>query len=468
MSRPTPKLIRTTSGIISNQENDPICWNYASCAMFVRLVCNVLNIPEDNTCDDMYEYIKDFDATYAKKKCSDNSYKKICLYVFFFRLGMLIFSCGRTGIGNTSNKFMDILKEPRTEIIEKLYEDEDEDEDESDNKRRIIQIAMILVREFRKKIKEYRVKMPLLIPSNFRVTRQTSEITRNLDKGLYVLLSINIGKGKYSEEFNEYKTNMKKPFAKYINHGATDYDGHAMVITGYSKIYKSKDIAFHVRNSWGKQWGNNGYIDILSSELPILNASFLAFEGISSEILTQTIAKTTIKKPELNVIDESDDPAIYERSLYEHALGVKLMDVFEVDTIDVPIEREQFDIVLMELLPYEEGDSSVPDEILTFIHKYNNHPGDNLQEPITVKDIVIASRFASDENDESISFQMMLPYIDKATLRKVKTPRSASKSTKVKKSPTVASTLKSRPPLSRYSNKTKRNNQDKSHKSDSE
>ena len=183
--------------------------------------------------------------------------------------------------------------------------------------------------------------------------------------------------------------------------------------------------------------------------------------------------KTTITKPELNVIDESDDPAIRERSLYEHALGVKLMEAFEVDTIDVPIEREQFDIVLMVLLPYEEGVSSVPDEILTFIHKYNNYPIDNLQEPITVKDIVIASRFASDENDESISFQMMLPYIDKATLRKVKTHRSTSKSTKVKKSPTVASTLKSRPPLSRYFNTTKRNTkrntkQNKSHESDSE
>jgi hypothetical protein len=418
----------------------------------------------------MYEYIKDFDATYAKKKCSDNSYKKICLYVFFFRLGMLIFSCGRTGIGNTSNKFMDILKEPRTEIIEKLYEDEDEDEDESDNKRRIIQIAMILVREFRKKIKEYRVKMPLLIPSNFRGTRQTSEITRNLDKGLYVLLSINIGKGKYSEEFNEYKTNMKKPFAKYINRGATDYDGHAMVITGYSKIYKSKDIAFHVRNSWGKQWGNNGYVDILSSELPILNASFLAFEGISSEILTQTIAKTTIKKPELNVIDESDDPAIYERSLYEHALGVKLMDVFEVDTIDVPIEREQFDKILQnKLLPYDDEDVdvededadedadedevSVPDEILTFIRKYNNYPIDMLQEPITVRDIVLASRFVSDENyelipfEESISFTMMLPHIDIDALRKSYPPESISVKKSVSTMPKQNKTIKKTPAI---------------------
>ena len=229
MPKPTPKLIRTTSGIISDQQEDPLCWNYASCTMFVRLVCNVLNIPEDDTCDDMYQYIKDFDTDKAIEKCSPDAYKKICLYVFFFRLGMLTFTCDRTGIGHTSNKFMDILKEPSPKIIEKLYEDE------SDNTRKIIQTAMELVREFREKIKKDVVKMPFLFPSNFIKTHQ-SVITRNLDKGLYVLLSINLGKGKYAEEFSKYKTETTKPFAKYINRETIDHFGHAMVITGYSKI----------------------------------------------------------------------------------------------------------------------------------------------------------------------------------------------------------------------------------------
>lgn len=76
-----------------------------------------------------------------------------------------------------------------------------------------------------------------------------------------------------------------------------------------------------------------------------------------------------------------------------------------------------------------------------------------LQEPITVRDIVLASRFVSDENyelipfEESISFTMMLPHIDIDALRKSYPPESISVKKSVSTMPKQNKTIKKTPAI---------------------
>jgi hypothetical protein len=396
------KLMRRPSGVVSEQDG-PNCWNYTFCAMYVRYICNVLNVPEDESCVDMYEHIREFNVTTAKEKCrTADAYNKLCLYVFLFWFATTSFPCGEKiyKVVRAFNKFI-FSGENEEAIINQISSEL------SESGNPVVEAAMTMINAFRVRAKMQGQKPPLLLPTNVPLVNTNDfksmidTIKDNLNNGLYVGLGINIGHGEYAEKFNSYNKLQPKPVAKYIKNQTQDERGHIMVITSYSGISRSKEIILHVRNSWGKGWGNDGYIDIFSSELPVLDADVVFLIVINKKNLTQKTVKHSVKsvKYEIEEIDEEIDEE-------ERALEEKLLEAFEKTNANDPITKDEFDEALLNgLLPYE--NQSIPDEIFEFIQEKNN-TDDDTEEPITVRQIVIASRFR-EEND---SFDMMLPSIN--------------------------------------------------------
>ena len=70
-----------------------------------------------------------------------------------------------------------------------------------------------------------------------------------VDKELYLYISLDINKS------------TNKIFEKYKSQHAT----HAMTIVGYNDDINGKSII--IKNSWGKKWGDQGFVTILLDEL---------------------------------------------------------------------------------------------------------------------------------------------------------------------------------------------------------
>ncbi len=104
------------------------------------------------------------------------------------------------------------------------------------------------------------------------------EIKKQLNAGYPVIVGAEIDKDFKANGYNNYNS------VPYIwNHYASDNRiGHAMVVVGFSDRLQ----AFKVMNSWGNQWGNNGYCWISYDFFPkCIKEAYIAKDALNTKKL---------------------------------------------------------------------------------------------------------------------------------------------------------------------------------------
>jgi len=376
---------RQLSTNVSNQDLGPDCWNYSCCRVVVRLICNVLNIEdnENDECDVLYSRFMDFNYEYAKEKCIKNgdssSYKKILLYFFFYCLGNAIFSCEldvetkKKQLLHESFKYtdrVDVDPEEKTKkyrssrgmsaiiVYNTFLEDVLNNENfmNHESVENIYKIGLVwestrmefetivypLISEFIKQTNGNCIYKSIhCLNQDDVIEKKTKEEKREelenlFSHGLYASINVNLGDDEYIRKFSNYIPDPEtgqlpiKPYAGFIKNKKEG--GHGMTIVEYNNIKDNEMLKeLIIKNSWGKEWGNNGTIKIFSSEL-IGGGSFITWiEPADFKVLKQTKEiKTVDKEPRENL------DFIYEDFNYVyHTKILKLLEViFNGEEID--------------------------------------------------------------------------------------------------------------------------------------
>lgn len=131
---------------------------------------------------------------------------------------------------------------------------------------------------------------PFVIDSFRKIKKDKTEIKSNIVQGKLVLFGAQCG-----TLFNDYKGGV------FSYEGSdTQVDGHAMVICGYDDT-KGPNGAFKVANSWGKEWGENGFIWI-DQDFFVSNPNF-----IKSQPLIMNSKNTAITVDQNNTAVNKED-----------------------------------------------------------------------------------------------------------------------------------------------------------------
>lgn len=337
---------RQPSFIVSKQTSGD-CWNYSICRVIVRLICNVLDILDQSIpeCNSLYEALDKFGANKAKYYCkptpADSSdYIKLLLYVFFVYLGYTNYAvCENTHSGRQVKGKLD-GQNPTIALEYFVNTILNSKTLGRDFFAYVNNMGFINVSTIHPELKSEltTVILPLLInfgdstnhsclvkrfpPVNAGKFINMSDMkqpdinsgiqtcNRILDKGLYLTISVYMGSGQYKKEFNNYRKNNDgllptRPYAekiiikleevkkdeneqKIIKQNQGKLGSHAMVIIKYD-IVDGEDglFVYTIRNSWGSNWGDNGTIQILSTELAALSARFNWIEPSDLSVLKQ-------------------------------------------------------------------------------------------------------------------------------------------------------------------------------------
>jgi len=394
-----PVLRRQPSINVSDQKAGD-CWNYSSCRIVTRLICNVLNIepPTDNECNELYTHINEFHYTIAKETCEPGAYEKLLLYFFLFCLGYSKFTCAinketqqneQSINGQSSERvlefFTDNLLNNRdfrnNEFVKNIGESGlvsySTNPDEDTTQKEFERVIYPLIDNFHRVTKKQKVKYSVnKIDMNTPGILDT--IKELLNHGLYIGIGISIGDGKYSDKFTEYKADGRpRPIAKHIDMKG-DLGGHAMHVIDYSNIENKPDILqLTIRNSWGNDWGNNGKINMLSSELKQLTARFSYIRPSNLNILQQKADNHPIVPEDKNTED------IYE---FDELYEIKKEKVLELLRRFGDINKKKFHD-LYEILV---GDNLYDDEINEVFNEIN-HNDSNILDPYELSSMLVAN-----------------------------------------------------------------------------
>ncbi len=108
--------------------------------------------------------------------------------------------------------------------------------------------------EMKTKAKQYRIDYWRQV--NFQDPR---EVKAQINAGYPVIIGTKIDKG-----FEEIGNSGENPCI-WKQYNGTDFNGHAMVVVGFDDHLK----AFKIMNSWGSQWGNDGFCWISYDFFPV-------------------------------------------------------------------------------------------------------------------------------------------------------------------------------------------------------
>lgn len=340
-------LQRQPSIVVSKQTSSD-CWNYSICRVIVRFVCNVLDILDQNipTCNSLYEALDDFGMQkaiyYCKPTPQDSSdYVKLLLYVFFVYLGYTNYAvCDISESGRQLKGKLD-AQNPTVALeyfVNTILNSKSLDRDffvyvnslgfmnisniHPDLKSELTKIILPLLITFGD-LTNHSCLVKRFPPVNSDRHLNMSDITQHdinngietcnriLDKGLYLSIGVFMGSGKYKEAFYSYRKNKEgllpiRPYAeniilKYekvegdeneqkriIKKNQEGFGAHAMVIIKYDIVDVEDGLFIYtIRNSWGSEWGDNGTIQILSTELAPLCARFNWIEPSNLNVLKQ-------------------------------------------------------------------------------------------------------------------------------------------------------------------------------------
>lgn len=128
------------------------------------------------------------------------------------------------------------------------------------------------------------------------------EVKAQINAGYPVLIGANIDKG-----FEEKGHGSQNPYI-WDNYDSTESSGHAMVVVGFDDHLK----AFKIMNSWGIEWGNNGFCWISYEFFPIcVHEAYVMKDAMNSkgQVLTSSNSlliegKDALNKDEYNVAIE--------------------------------------------------------------------------------------------------------------------------------------------------------------------
>jgi hypothetical protein len=338
-----PKLIRQPSRNVSEQQG-PDCWNYGSCRILTRLICNVLNINESETssCDELYLNLEKFNIKDAKDKCTQllqydpSAYHKFLLYYFLFSLGNSRFSCR---INPETNEYerrvtgqkeevvlaffcKDLLNNKHFKSNEYVTTIQQSGFVDANTQKEFTNVVYKLIDDFQKIVLKDRTGCQLKTIHSNEDHDFLSKIKSVLEKGLYISVGLSLGHGDYEYKFSKYKGSQgMRPVAKYIE-PCSSYEcvmnGHILVVTSYSKIIgEENEVMVNIKNSWSNKWGDNGNISMFPSELTALTAMFSWIEPNSDDSLQQKVIMKSVNKEPADKLEIIDEPKEFHYKLKE-------------------------------------------------------------------------------------------------------------------------------------------------------
>jgi len=238
----------------------------------------------NDECDSMFKYDFDnygtFDIDKAKRLCSrsgtqSNKYKKLILFVFLLYVGMNQYGClqdegnGRRRpiyVGQNINHVLQFYLDTIINIEDETYKTHLSMQDIPTE---VKETAFELIDEFHAIGKTY--KLQVYNKMNYMIDK----IKNVLNHGLYISIGLYFGDSKFYDAFYNYEKGSKRPALRSLDI-KKEYNPHAMVIVDYC-IDKGKDV-FLIKNSWSKDWGINGTIQLKLSEILLLEPIFLWIE----------------------------------------------------------------------------------------------------------------------------------------------------------------------------------------------
>lgn len=317
-----PILNRMHSTGVSIQQG-PFCWNHSTTRIIARLICIQLNICGTETseitdlndeCDSMFSYDFDnyetFDIDKAKRACSRNGvptdkYRKMILYVFLLYVGMNHYGCLiNEGNGKrrptTRGQYTDeVLQFYLDELINVKNESYKTHPSMQDIPREVKEQAFVMIEQFHALGKTY--KLHVYSRGNIAANNVINKIKNALNHGFYISIGVNLGDSEFRDAFHEYSKDAKRPALRSMDI-KNEYHSHAMVIIYYC-IDKNEEM-FLLKNSWPKDWGIDGTIQMRKSEILLMDPEFRWLEPTDIKQFTRDKTDRCILQGEDEIIHE--------------------------------------------------------------------------------------------------------------------------------------------------------------------
>jgi hypothetical protein len=250
-----PELKRRMSINISNQGNTRLCWAYTMSKVIHKFLKSILvelktTETDDEICDVFYSdtlFKKNIDVINPVYCGGDKEYKNLILFMFIFtELTTMNPYC----FGSSSDDTFIYMKNFVDTFINKS-----EDVSHCFNPMSKIgvnncRVVINLLQKVRDTCNDCASCYSYGLGSdNFTYDNFFDKVKSVIDKELYLYINLDINKST-NPIFEKFKS---------------QHASHAMTIVGYNDDINGKSII--IKNSWGKNWGDQGFVTILLSEL---------------------------------------------------------------------------------------------------------------------------------------------------------------------------------------------------------